>query len=96
MDMHLTEMYKNVEAAFANHDLSYMTKIEQEEDATDAMCKTMQASHIRRTDEGRCTPEAGAVFLQLAVNMERIGDHMYNIANSQRIYLNSNGLVKGL
>ncbi|MCM1438421.1 MAG: Na/Pi cotransporter family protein [Roseburia sp.] len=94
MDMHLSEMYKNVELAFANHDLSYMPKIEQEEDATDAMCKTMQASHIRRTDAGRCTPEAGAVFLQLAVNMERIGDHMYNIANSQRIYVK--GDRKGL
>lgn len=97
MDMHLSEMYKNVELAFANHDLSYMPAIEREEDATDNMCKTMQQSHIRRTDEGRCTPEAGAVFLQLAVNMERIGDHMYNIANSQRIYVEGGkGLGKGL
>ena len=94
MDMHLTELYKNVEMAFANHDLRYMEKIGQEEDATDNMCKTMQSSHIRRTDEGRCTPEAGAVFLQLAVNMERIGDHMYNIANSQKIYVS--GDQKGL
>lgn len=97
MDMHLSEMYKNVELAFANHDLSYMPAIEREEDATDNMCKTMQQSHIRRTDEGRCTPEAGAVFLQLAVNMERIGDHMYNIANSQRIYVEGGkGSSKGL
>ena len=87
MDMHLTELYKNVEQAFANHDLANMAKIEEEESATDAMCKTMQVSHIRRTDEGRCSPEAGAVFLQLAVNMERIGDHMFNIANSLKIYV---------
>ncbi len=91
MDMHLSEMYKNVELAFANHDLSYMPAIEMEEQATDNMCKTMQQSHIRRTDAGRCTPEAGAVYLQLAVNMERIGDHMFNIANSQRIYVEGNG-----
>ena len=87
MDMHLTELYRNVELAFANHNLSYMPVIEREEEATDAMCKTMQQSHIRRTDEGRCSPEAGAVFLQLAVNMERIGDHMYNIANSVKMYV---------
>ena len=87
MDMHLTELYKNVEAAFANHDLKYMYKIEEEEDATDSMCKTMQSSHIRRTDEGRFTPEDGAVFFQLDVNMERIGDHMFNIANSLKIYV---------
>lgn len=87
MDMHLTELYKNVELAFADHDLRYMSKIEEEEEATDAMCKTMQQSHIRRTDEGRCNPETGAVFLQLAVNMERIGDHMFNIANSVKSYV---------
>ena len=87
MDGHLTELYRNVELAFANHDLSYMPKINEEEDATDVTCKTMQQSHIRRTDAGRCTPEAGAVFLQLAVNMERIGDHMYNIANSVKTYV---------
>lgn len=87
MDMHLTELYKNVEEAFANHSLANMAVIEREEDATDMMCKTMQQSHIRRTDEGRCTPQAGAIYLQLAVNMERIGDHMFNIANSIKIYV---------
>lgn len=87
MDAHLTELYKNVELAFSTHSLKNMAVIEREEDATDAMCKKMQQSHIRRTDEGRCSPEAGAVYLQLAVNMERIGDHMFNIANSIKIYV---------
>ncbi|MDE7300954.1 MAG: hypothetical protein K2N47_02165, partial [Clostridia bacterium] len=90
MDAHLTELYKNVELAFANHNLNNMAKIMEEENATDEMCKTMHASHIRRTNEGRCTPEAGSVFLQLAVNMERIGDHMYNVANSIKSYTNGN------
>lgn len=93
MDMHITELYKNVELAFADHNLRYMSKIEEEEDATDIMCKTMQQSHIRRTDEGRCTPEAGAVFLQLAVNMERIGDHMYNVANSVKSYVDDSANI---
>ena len=87
MDMHLTELYKNVELDFANHNLAHWAIIDREEEATDAMCKIMQQSHIRRTDEGRCSPEAGAVFLQLAVNMERIGDHMVNIANSVKMYV---------
>ena len=87
MDTHLTQLYKYVELAFANHTLEHMDTIEREEDATDVQCKKMQQSHIRRTDEGRCTPEAGAVYLQLAVNMERIGDHMYNIANSVKGYV---------
>ncbi len=86
MDLHLTELYKNVEAAFANHSRSYDEIIEAEEKATDELCNVMKESHIRRTNEGRCTPEAGAVYLQLAVNMERIGDHMHNISKSIKSY----------
>jgi len=87
MDLHLTELYKNVELTFENHNLDYIDFVEKEEAATDEMCKKMQKSHIRRTNEGRCTPEAGSVYLQLAVNMERIGDHMNNIANSVKSYV---------
>lgn len=86
MDMHLSELYKNVKEAFANRTLDYMYVIEKEEEETDKVCKVMHLAHLRRTNEGRCTPEAGSVYLQLAVNMERIGDHMFNVANSVKEY----------
>jgi phosphate:Na+ symporter len=86
MDLHLTELYKNVEQGFANHNLSFEDKVESEETCVDEMCKRMQDAHIRRTNEGKCSSEAGAVYLQLAVNLERIGDHMHNIFNSIRSY----------
>ena len=86
MDLHLTELYKNVEMTFEAINLNYMPIIDREEQATDDLCVQMQQSHLRRLNENRCTPEAGAVFLQLALNMERIGDHMKNIANSVKDY----------
>lgn len=86
MDLHLTELYKNVELMFENINLSYMQVIEREEQATDDLCTQMQQSHLRRLNENRCTPEAGAIFLQLALNMERIGDHMKNISNTVKDY----------
>ena len=86
MDLHLTELYKNVEYAFEKIDISNLPKIYDEEQATDDMCDQMQQSHLRRLNESRCSPEAGAIFLQLALNMERIGDHMTNIANSIKDY----------
>lgn len=89
MDMHLTELYKNVEMAFANHNRSYFQNIEFAEREIDEMCLRMKQSHIRRTDEGRCSSEAGSVFLQLAINMERIGDHMYNISESIKTYVDT-------
>ncbi len=86
MDLHLTELYKNVELTFEKISLAYMQKIDEEERATDDMCRKMQQSHLRRLNENHCTPEAGAIFLQLAITMERIGDHMTNISNSVKDY----------
>lgn len=86
MDGHLTELYKFVELAFTDIDMRYLPDVEREEKATDDMCVRMQENHLRRMNESRCTPEAGAVYLQLAINMERIGDHMHNIANSVKTY----------
>lgn len=86
MDGHLTNLYKHVQSTFSEIDLKYIQAVEAEEQATDEVCEKMQAAHLRRTSEGRCTPEAGAIYLQLAINMERIGDHMHNIANSVKTY----------
>jgi len=86
MDLHITELFKYVEAAFSKIDLKYIADVEREEQATDDMCMKMQEAHIRRMTEGRCSAEGGAVYLQLALNMERIGDHMHNIANSIKTY----------
>lgn len=86
MDKHITELYKWVEKAFGEIDMKYLPSVEAEEQATDDACQVMQEAHLRRMTEGRCTAEAGAVYLQLALNMERIGDHMNNIAQSIKGY----------
>ncbi|MDE7329977.1 MAG: Na/Pi cotransporter family protein [Clostridia bacterium] len=86
MDEHITRLYGCVRSVFADIDLKYMDEVEREESATDKVCEKMQQAHLRRANENRCTPEAGAVYLQLAINMERIGDHMHNIANSVKTY----------
>lgn len=86
MDGHLSKLYRYVESAFSEIDLKYTADIEREEQATDDMCGRMQDAHLRRMTEGSCSAEAGAVYLQLAINMERIGDHMHNIANSVKSY----------
>ena len=86
MDLHITNLYNFVVNVFSGSDLTYTPDVEREEQETDRMNKEMQRTHLQRMTEGKCTPEAGALFLQLAVNMERIGDHMHNIANSVKDY----------
>lgn len=86
MDLHITNLYKYVCSVFADSELKYMPDVEREEQETDRMNNVMQQSHLQRMSEGKCTAEAGSLFLQLAVCMERIGDHMHNIANSVKAY----------
>ena len=86
MDEHISELYKQVAHSFADIDLKNIDNREREESATDDVCKKMQEAHLRRVNENRCSAEAGAIYLQLAINMERIGDHLHNIANSVKTY----------
>ena len=86
MDSHISNLYKYVCSVFADSDLKYTVDVEREEQETDRMNEVMQQAHIQRMADGKCSAEAGALFLQLAVNMERIGDHMHNIANSVKHY----------
>ncbi len=86
MDEHITKLYEYVKQTFSEITMRLISDVEREETATDRMCEKMQEAHLRRMTEGRCTPEAGAIYLQLAINLERIGDHMHNIANSVKDY----------
>jgi phosphate:Na+ symporter len=39
-------------------------------------------SHVQRMSEGACTAEAGLIFIDLVDNVEKIGDHLTNIAQA--------------
>jgi len=39
-------------------------------------------NHVQRMSEGDCTPEAGLIFCDLVDNVEKIGDHLTNIAQA--------------
>lgn len=39
-------------------------------------------NHVQRMSEGGCTPEVGLIFCDLVDNIEKIGDHLTNIAQA--------------
>ncbi len=39
-------------------------------------------SHVERMSGGMCSPEAGLIFIDLVDNIEKIGDHLTNIAQA--------------
>jgi phosphate:Na+ symporter len=50
------------------------------DDIIDQMEKDLRRAHIVRLNEGTCNGSAGAVYLDILSNLERIGDHSVNIA----------------
>lgn len=48
----------------------------------DVMYKELRKNHIERLNNFICEPNAGVIFLDIIGNLERIGDHSSNIAES--------------
>ena len=52
------------------------------EDKIDEMERKLRKRHIKRLNNGTCTGSAGVIFVDITSNLERIGDHAANIAES--------------
>ncbi|MHC4314777.1 MAG: Na/Pi cotransporter family protein [Planctomycetota bacterium] len=50
------------------------------EDNLNKMQIDFRRSHVQRMREGVCSPEAGLIFIDLVDNVEKVGDHLTNIA----------------
>lgn len=68
--------------SYESHDFRKAESINSVEQRIDVLEKEFRASHIKRLNNGICNPHAGAVFLDIISNFERIGDHATNIAES--------------
>lgn len=58
-------------------DGSHIKEVEALENRLDEMSREVQAGHARRLEEGRCTLEAGLIFLDVVNYLERIADHIF-------------------
>ncbi|MBQ5397857.1 MAG: Na/Pi cotransporter family protein [Ruminococcus sp.] len=52
----------------------------QAEDQIDEYCELFRQNHVNRLSKGECNAEAGALFVELITNLERIGDHAVTVA----------------
>jgi len=66
--------------ALKTEDKELAKKVVKNDDIIDQMEKDLRKAHIFRLNEGTCSGNAGAVYLDILSNLERIGDHSVNIA----------------
>ena len=55
-------------------------RIIKTEDEVDECKDEFKIKHIARMDAGTCNAESGAVFLNMLIDIERVGDHAINVA----------------
>ncbi len=76
------KMYQTTLNALATIDCDDCNKVISNDDIIDEMYKNLRKNHIDRLNNFVCEPNAGIVFLDIISNLERIGDHSTNIAES--------------
>ena len=70
--------------AYRDGNIDEISVAEIFEDQVDELTGQMEENHITRLDRGACTPNAGAQYLSLASDAERVADHFMNMANATR------------
>lgn len=78
----LNQQFNNVKEFVFSKNYVLIKKIEEMEETIDEFRKVLIKSHIRRLEEGICSPASSGVFINLISNLERAGDHLNYIAHS--------------
>lgn len=68
--------------SYEHHDMEKANSIISIEERIDALEKEYREAHIKRLNAGQCGAYCGAVYLDIISNLERIGDHATNIAET--------------
>ena len=88
------ELYALVMRAFAAKDLSLRLEVDEAEQKVDDCKDKFEASHIKRLASGQCSADAGAVWLHLVNDLERVGDHIRNLFNGMSGYISEKAPIK--
>ena len=65
-----------------NNNVELAKKVIEQDDIIDSMENELRKGHITRLNAGACSAAAGAVYLDILSNLERIGDHAVNLAQA--------------
>ncbi|WP_419095561.1 Na/Pi cotransporter family protein [Alkalihalobacterium alkalicellulosilyticum] len=76
------ETVQSAMSCLATGDKDMALSVVAKEDLIDKMERKLRKKHILRINEGNCTGSAGIVFVDIVSNLERVGDHAVNIAET--------------
>lgn len=78
----IEKMCDHVIVALAENDPESARSAMLNESILNRMQVELRRSHVMRMGEAACTAEAGLIFIDLVDNVEKIGDHLANVAQA--------------
>ncbi len=78
----IESLYEHVRKAYVDQDYDALEKAYDIEDMVDDATERMANNHISRINEGICSASAGAEFLSLTSDAERVADHFINMGKT--------------
>ena len=81
-------LYSIAITAFDNRNTENLQEVDLIEQQIDILSRELENKHIERVKSGSCNAQLGSAYLQTVSNLERVGDHITNVAFSIRHYRN--------
>ena len=78
----IEQMFEYIIEALENSDIEASKSALANENNINKMQMEFRRSHVQRMSDSECSLEAGLVFIDLVDNVEKIGDHLTNIAQA--------------
>ena len=78
----IEQMCDSIINALENNDVTAATSALISENNLNKMQIDFRRSHVNRMKEGICSAESGLIFIDIVDNVEKIGDHLTNIAQA--------------
>lgn len=85
----LNKMYNDINAmingsinAMKSNNIDEAKTVLEQEEGINALRDRLKNNYVRRLEKGECNVLSGVVFLDMISNLEKIGDHLANIAQA--------------
>lgn len=82
LEKEIDQMFDYIIAALDKNDIEAAKSALAIENNLNKLQIDFRRSHVRRMTDGDCTPQTGLIFIDLVDNIEKIGDHLTNIAQA--------------
>ena len=77
----LTDQAEHVIACMDSTDKSEVNMAKKKEVEIDKLADKLESNHVDRLNKGKCDAVTGIIFLEMVSELEKIGDHLANIAD---------------